>query len=122
MSFVNLFFKFVNKTRFFVRAKRICSNNVMFQRQLKSIKRLMSWNGYPRYIANKVIENLLKKNSNATRNASTDNNAETTNQVFVRLPYCGPVGERLVSKCISRILRQLKSKACVFCHLHVYSS
>ena len=94
----------------FVRAKRICSNNVMFQRQLKSIKRLMSWNGYPRYITNKVIENLLKKNSNATQNSSTDDNAETTNQVFVRLPYCGPVGERLVSKCISRILRQLKTK------------
>ena len=69
----------------------------------------MSWNGFPKYVANKIIRNLVEKyNSGATSNAIDDD--ENIGKVFVRLPYCGPSGEQLIKTCISRIKRQLKTK------------
>ena len=32
------------------RAKKICSNNALFKNQVQIINKLMSWNGYPKYI------------------------------------------------------------------------
>ena len=93
----------------FTRAKRICGNDTLFQNQVVYIKKLMSWNGFPKYVANKIIKNLVEKykNGNAPNVIEED---EDTKKVFVRLPYCGQSGERLVSKCINKINRQLKAK------------
>ena len=93
----------------FVRAKRICCNDTLFQSQLIYIKKLMSWNGFPKYTCNKIIKNLIDKYKNdTTRNVVEDD--ENVSKVFVRLPYCGAIGERLIRKCISRITRQLSAK------------
>ena len=40
------------------RAHKICSNNNLFQKQVASIEKVMSWNGYPRCIRNKIIKRL----------------------------------------------------------------
>ena len=40
------------------RAHKICSNDNLFQKQVAGIKKVMSWNGYPRYIRNKIIKRL----------------------------------------------------------------
>lgn len=90
----------------FVRAKRICCNDTLFQKQLVYIRKLMSWNGFPKYVSNKIIRNLVEKyKDNATPNVREDD--DNISKVFVRLPYCGSNGERLIRKCISRIKRQL---------------
>ena len=71
----------------------------------------MSWNGYPKYVVNKVIKNLVERyKDNVVQNDSVNSDEDDLSQVFVRLPYCGPTGERLVRKCISRISRQLSKK------------
>ena len=95
----------------FVRAKRICCNDTLFKKQLVYIKKLMSWNGFPKYVANKIISNLVDKYKNtAAQNVTAVTDEETLSKVFVRLPYCGPTGERLIRKCISKISRQLSTK------------
>ena len=36
------------------RAHKICSNINLFQKQVARIKKVTSWNGYPRYVQNKI--------------------------------------------------------------------
>ena len=40
------------------RAHKICSNGNLFQKPISRIKKVMSWNGYFRYIQNKIIKHL----------------------------------------------------------------
>ena len=94
----------------FIRAKKICSDEQMFLKQVKYIKKLLSWNGFPKYVANKIIKNLIDKYKDYVVSNVNDENVENVNEIFVRLPYCGDTGERLMSKCISRINRELKVK------------
>ena len=48
----------------FHQAKRICSTNVAFNEQIKSIKKLMSWNSYPKQVFNSLLKRL---NSNISK-------------------------------------------------------
>ena len=49
----------------FHRANEICSSKQAFQQQVDRIKTLMSWNAYPKYVRNSII-NRLKSNVNRT--------------------------------------------------------
>ena len=49
----------------FHRAKRICGTNVTFNEQIKNMKKLMSWNSYPKKVRNSVLKRL---NSNINNN------------------------------------------------------
>ena len=42
------------------RAKKICSKE-NFPKELKSIKKFASWNGYPKNIVNAIIKRVLSK-------------------------------------------------------------
>ena len=47
------------------RAHKTCSNDNLFQKQVARIKKVMSSNGYPRYIRNKILKRLEnRKNTN----------------------------------------------------------
>ena len=74
------------------------------------IKKVMSWNGYPRYIRDKVLRNLVDKDKNSNNSENSNIEDENVNEIFIKLPYCGLEGERLMSKCTKRIARQLSSK------------
>ena len=69
------------------RAHKICSNNNLFQKQVASIKKIMSWNGYPRYIRNKIIKR-LENRSNTKNNYTLEQKilpqffAEYPNQMY----------------------------------------
>ena len=51
----------------FHRANKICSSKQAFQQQINHIKTLMSWNAYPKYVRNSII-NRLKSNINRNDN------------------------------------------------------
>ena len=51
----------------FHRANKICSSKRAFQEQINHIKTLMSWNTYPKYVRNSII-NRLKSNINRNDN------------------------------------------------------
>ena len=52
----------------YVRAHKICSNNNLFHKQEAHTKKVMSWNGYPRYVRNKIA----KRVENQKNNKNTD--------------------------------------------------
>ena len=54
-------------------ANKICSSKQAFQQQIDHIKPLMSWNAYPKYVRNSII-NRLKLNAN--RNDNINNNKD----------------------------------------------
>ena len=51
------------------RAHKICSNNNLFHQQVARIEKVMSWNGYPWYIRNRIIKRLENKKN--TKNTGT---------------------------------------------------
>ena len=55
----------------FHRPKRICSTNVAFSEQIKSIKKLMSWNSYLKQVRNSLLKR-LNSNINKTKNQTVD--------------------------------------------------
>ena len=56
-------------TALYDRAHKICSNVNLFQKQVARIEKVISWNGYSRYIQNKIIKRL--ENRKYTRNNDT---------------------------------------------------
>ena len=60
----------------FHRAKRICSTNVAFIAQLKSIKTHMFWNLYPKQVCNSLLKR-LNSNINKTKEQTADDRKKT---------------------------------------------
>ena len=86
------------------RAHKICSNDNLFQKQVARIKKVMSWNGYPRYIRNKIIKRL--ENQKNTKNNYT---LEQENIVTIvcRIPYAGVKGETLIKNLVRKLKRHI---------------
>ena len=69
----------------------------LFHKQVARIKKVMSWNGYPRYVRNKIIKPLEnKKNTKDTDTLEPENIAT----IFCRIPYAGVQGEELVKNLV----------------------
>ena len=68
----------------------------------------MSWNGFPRYLSHKILQNLKNKTNNMPT-ASTGE-VEPVKELFFKLPYCGQIGERLPFKYVKRISKELNDK------------
>ena len=77
------------------RAHKICSNVSLFQKEVARIEKVVLWNGYPRYIRNKIIK-LLK-------NQEQENIA--TN--FCRISYSGVQGETLIKNLVRKLKRHI---------------
>ena len=81
------------------RAKRICSPNLLHL-ELHKIRDIISWNGFPKRIGNKIISKIL--NSEQT-NPLQEPVAFTT--IWITLPYLGQKGEGIVTRCIKKLKR-----------------
>ena len=68
------------------------------------IKRYASWNGFPKYITNKIINQVINK---STINDQTTNDQDTVITMF-RLPYCRDKSVQLANTCIKKIKRYCK--------------
>ena len=86
------------------RAHKICSNVNLFQKQVAGIKKVMSWNGYPRYIRNKIIKCL--ENRKNTKNNDTLEQKNTAT-IFCRIPYTGVQGETLIKNLVRNLKRHI---------------
>ena len=94
----------------FIRARKICSEDSLFHKQLAYIRKVMSWNGYPKYVGEKILKNLIHKDRNQSDNSVNSTEKENISEIFIKLPYCGTKGEKLLSMCTKRIARQLSTK------------
>ena len=86
-------------------ANKICSGKQAFQQQINHIKTLMSWNAYPKYVRNFII-NRLK--SNVNRNDNISSNKDDRKVIWINLPYLGKKGEQLTSSLIRKLKRSFK--------------
>ena len=82
------------------RAHKICSNDNLFQKQIAGIKKVMSWNGYPRYIRNKIIKHLENRKNTKNNYTLEQENIAT---IFCRIPYAGAQGETLIKNLVRKL-------------------
>ena len=66
-------------------AKNICSPNHL-NSELQFIKWLASWNGFPKFITNKIVEQVIN-GTNKTNQSTNNTDSELT--IWFRLPFCG---------------------------------
>ena len=86
------------------RAKKICSP-IHLKGELDIIKRYAAWNGFPKYVTNKIINKVINK---STINDQTTNDQDTVITIWFRLPYCGDKSVQLANTCIKKIKRYCK--------------
>ncbi|XP_066910788.1 uncharacterized protein [Clytia hemisphaerica] len=92
-----------------VRAYRICSEN-KFKQELLYIRRLASWNAFPRVVCNRIIDLTL---TNIQRNeqpnqTQTKDELDNVFTVWLKVPYLGNTGQNLVKSLERKIRRNLK--------------
>ena len=96
------------------RAHKICSNSVLLKTELQNIAQFASWNGYPRRLANKLIESFTLKsspNDNTTITTNTEDNVTDPPKIWIHLPFVGKRGNILIKSCTTKITRLLKRRA-----------
>ena len=96
------------------RAHKICSNSVLLKTELQNIAQFASWNGYPRRLANKLIESFTPKSSpNDSTTITTNNEDNVTDppKIWIHLPFIGKRGNILIKSCTTKIKRLLKRRA-----------
>ena len=81
------------------RAHKICSNNNLFHKQVAHIKKVMSWNGYPRYIRNNIIKRVENRKNTKITDTHEQENIDT---VFCRIPYARVEGEKLIKNLVRK--------------------
>ena len=81
------------------RASKLCHRDKL-KREILNIKQFASWNGFPRSVVNKIIQNATKPRQPTTE----DKDTSQLTTIWLRLPYGGPTGEQLV-KSLQRKLR-----------------
>ena len=94
----------MDKTQFH-RANKIYSNKQAFQQQINHTKTLISWNAYPKYVRNSII-NRIKSNGN--RNGNINNNKDDRKVIWMNLPYLGMKSEQLTKSLIRKLKKSFK--------------
>ncbi len=97
------------------RAHKICSNEKFLEDELKQIRKFMSWNGFSRKIAQKLITLFSPSASSSahdqpTTDCSHDSSA-TSNpiKIWIQLPFLGKCGTKLTRSFIRKVTPLLKS-------------
>ena len=92
------------------RAKRLCTTNKL-KSEIKNIEKFASFNGFPRWIAKKVI-----KESTSPRAKITSD--EEYEKIYMSLPYMGNEAENVVSRCKKRLFKLFKKEVKVKFRIH----
>ena len=100
-SFTNWSYKTAWIRSLVTRANRLCSPNKL-KDEIKNIKKFASYNGFPRWVVNKVV-----KQSSEPSTRSTDTEEQDTNRVdlYMSLPYFGKEAENIVQKTKKRLFK-----------------
>ena len=88
----------------------------MFHKQVACIKKVISWNGFPHYVWNKIIKRL--KNRKNTKNTDTLEH-ENIATIFCRMPYAGVQGETFIKNLVRKFKRHIDApfKLRNICHM-----
>ena len=86
------------------RTHKICSNGNLFHKQVARIKKIMSQNGHPPYIRNKVIK--LLENKKNTKNTDTLEQ-ENIATIFCRIPYAVVQREKRIKNLVRKLKRHI---------------
>ena len=89
------------------RATKICSTQQLLQVEILNIKRFASWNGFPRWICDKLINNYSTSQSSETTPGGKEPEP-TIPVIWIRLPFIGQKGNFLLRNCTRKISRLLK--------------
>ena len=92
------------------RAKRLCTPNKLAD-EIRNIRRFASYNGFPRWIVNKVI----KQSTEPTDRPTQEDQDTDTVDLYMFLPFFGKEAETVVQRTKKRIFKLLrKDKKIVF--------
>ena len=86
-----------------IRAMKLCSTASLKAKQISRIKKLLSWNGFPKYVRNKLIKK-YQSNYELSKNRPREDKKEDIESIYMKIPYMGPEGDKLV-KTLKRKLR-----------------
>ena len=86
------------------RAKKLCSENKILT-EIKNIKLFAAYNGYPKQIVNSVLKK-CRENENKQRDDEIDDSVVP--QLYLKLPYQGINGEKIVKKMKRKLRHCLK--------------
>ena len=89
------------------RAKRLCSPNKLIE-EIKNIKRFASYNGFPRWTANKIVKESLD-NQQQRQNRTDEEDSDVT-PLYMFLPYAGQEAEQVVIRCKKRLTKLFKKE------------
>ena len=89
------------------RATKICSTQQLLQLEVLNIKRFASWNGFPRWICDKLINTYSTSQSSKTTPGGKEPEP-TIPIIWIRLPFIGQKGNFLLRNCTRKISRLLK--------------
>ena len=89
------------------RATKICSTQQLLQLEILNIKRFASWNGFPRWICDKLINTYSTSQSSKTTPGGKEPKP-TIPVIWIRLPFIGQKGNFLLRNCTRKISRLLK--------------
>lgn len=112
------FIKWNNKTAWIrsltSRAIRLCSANKL-KDELANIKRFASYNGFPRWIVNKLI----RETTNPRPRTLEDD--EDTHSIHMFLPYAGKEAETVILRCKKRLFKLFKKELKIKFKVHLQS-
>ena len=86
------------------RAKRLCSPSKL-SKELANIRKFASYNGFPKWIARKVIKEGLQPR----RDNDVEQEMEEVDTLYMFLPYNGKEAESIVTRCKKRLTRLFKN-------------
>ena len=71
----------------------------------------MSWNGFPKYIENKIINNTLLNNDKICSTIPVPTGCV---EIWLCTPYCDEKGENLIKSCINKLKCYVKKESNVY--------
>ena len=96
------------------RAIRLCSTNKL-KDELANIKRFASYNGFPRWITNKLVRESTNPHPRRV------NDDEDTHDIYMFLPYAGKEAESIVLRCKKRLSRLFRKDLKIKFRVHLQS-
>ena len=96
------------------RAVKLCSANRL-KDELKNIKRFASYNGFPRWVTNKVM-----RESRHPR-AREDDEEEVSQDIYMFVSYAGKEAESVILRCKKRLFKLFKTDLNIKFHVHLQS-
>ena len=89
-------------------AARFCTTAKHLQRQASAIKKFLSWNGFPKHVANAFLrqyELAQEKRHSSTDTSSKSKHDPDVKTIWIQVPHASNAGEAIMKRLISKLKR-----------------